>query len=194
MTKKEVLKILSICREAGIKFADTDNNILIEIWLKCFAKNTYEQVSKALFELINTKKSLFLNGLIGEIKSQIIVDTIKFLDFSTVWEILRKAMHKTHPDIPQDTLKAFNSLPPMLQHLVGSPQHLQDMEYALDRDTLESVERSNMKRLYTDLVAQTKEQLVLGKTPYWLSAEQKKELSNGNTDKLNKLIQGCLHE
>ena len=187
MTKKEVLKILTICREVGIQFTNSDNHILVDIWLKCFADNTYEEVSKALFELINSKKSLFLNGLIGEIKAQIISDKVSFMDFPTAWELLRTAMHKTHPDIPQETQKAFDSLPPILQHLVGSPRHLEDMEYKLDRHELETVERSNMKKLYADLIIKTKELLQLGKTPYWLLvAKSNKKIDNT----INKLLQG----
>lgn len=194
MTKNEVIKILAICKGAGVNFGEADNNVLIEIWINCFKDNSYSEVAKALFELIQSKEPLFVNGLIGRIKEKIIEKTVDFLDFPTAWEILRTAMRKTHPDIPQETQKAFDSLPPILQHLVGSPRHLEDMEYKLDRHELETVERSNMKKLYADLITKTKELLQLGKTPYWLSAEQKKELSNGNTDKLNNLIQGCLHE
>ena len=147
MTKKEVLKILAICREVGVQFVNSDNSILIGIWEKSFENNTYEEVSKALFELINSKKSLFLNGLIGEIKAQILADKVEFLDFSVVWELIRKAAHKTHPDIPNETRQAYLSLPPIVQHLVGSAKHLEEMEYCIDRNVLETVEKSNMRKL-----------------------------------------------
>lgn len=173
MTEKETLKILSVCRDVGVQFSNADSDTLVEVWMQCFKNNTYAEVSKALFELIQSKEPLFVNGLIGRIKEKIVESSVDFLDFSSAWELIRKAMHKTHPDIPQETIQAFNSLPPMLRHLVGSPRHLEDMEYCLDRNELETVERSNMKKMYAELVTKTKEQLALGQTPHWMPIDWK---------------------
>ena len=173
MTEKETLKILSVCRDVGVQFSNADSDTLVEVWMQCFKNESYAEVSKALFELIQSKDPLFVNGLIGRIKEKIVENTMSFLDFPTAWELIRKAMHRTHPDIPQETIQAFNSLPPMLQHLVGSPRHLEDMEYCLDRDELETVEKSNMKKMYAELVKKTKEQISLGHTPTWLPIEYK---------------------
>ena len=172
MTKNEVIKILAVCKGAGVQFGDSDKNVLVEIWSHCFEKESYAEVSKALFKLIQSKDPLFVNGLIGRIKEKIVEESIDFMDFPTVWEILRNAMHRTHPDIPEETIRAFNSLPPILKHLVGSARHLEDLEI-LDRDELETVERSNMKKLYAELVTKTKEQLALGQTPHWMPIEYK---------------------
>lgn len=172
MTKNEVIKILAVCKGAGVQFGDSDKNVLVEIWSHCFEKESYAEVSKALFKLIQSKEPLFVNGLIGRIKEKIVEESIDFMDFPTVWEILRNAMHRTHPDIPEETIRAFNSLPPILKHLVGSARHLEDLEI-LDRDELETVERSNMKKLYAELVTKTKEQLALGQTPHWMPIEYK---------------------
>ena len=188
MTKQEVIQILAICKEVGVQFANSDNNILIKIWQKSFEKNSYEEVSQALFELINSKKGLFLNGLIGEIKAQIISNKVEFLDFNSVWEILRKAMHRTHPDIPQETIAAFNSLPPMLQHLVISPEHLEEMEYCLDRNILETVEKAHMQKRYAEMVIESKNQMLLGKEPIW-----QKRIASKQEDKLQKKIGGMVN-
>ena len=83
-------------------------------------------------------------------------------------------MRKTHPDIPSETIQAFNSLPPILKQLVGSPRHLEDMEYCLDRDELETVEKSNMKKMYAELVIKSKEQMQLGNMPEWVEIDLKK--------------------
>lgn len=174
MTEKEVLKILSVCKGAGVQFGGADEDVLIDLWKQCFEDNTYQEVSKALIKLIKCKEPLFVNGLIGRIKEKIVEDSVDFLDFSQAWEMIREAMHKTHPDIPEETIKAFNSLPPMLRHLVGSARHLEDMEYCLDRDDLETVEKSNMKKMYAELVIKSKEQLQLGNAPTWLELEPKK--------------------
>ena len=188
MTEKEVLKILAVCKGAGVNFGNADEDIIIDIWKQCFKDFTYQEVSKALFKLINSKKGLFLNGLIAEIKEQIVSENVDFLDFPTAWELIRQAMHKTHPDIPAETIKAFNSLPPILQHLVGSARHLEDMEYCLDRDELETVERSNMKKMYAELVIKSKEQMQLGNMPEWIEIEPKKlgKLEGG----FKKLVEG----
>lgn len=186
MTKKEVLKILAICREIGIQFVNSDNNILVGIWYKSFENDSYEDVSRALFELINSKKSLFLNGLIGEIKAQMLTHKVEFMDFSMVWEIIRAAAHRTHPDIPAETARAFNSLPPIIQHLVGSAKHLEEMEYCLDRNILETVEKSNLKKLYTEMVIESKNQMLLGKVPVW------KKIENKQVEKINKEVMKLL--
>ena len=188
MTEKEILRILSVCKGAGVNFGDADEDVIIEIWKNCFKDFTYQEVSKALFKLINSKKGLFLNGLIAEIKEQIVSENVDFLDFPTAWELIRQAMHKTHPDIPQETIKAFNSLPPILQHLVGSPRHLEDMEACLGRDELETVEKSNMKKMYAELVIKSKEQMQLGNMPEWIEIEPKKlgKLEGG----FKKLVEG----
>lgn len=172
MTKNEVIKILAVCKGAGVQFGDSDKNVLVEIWSHCFEKESYTEVSKALFKLIQSKDPLFVNGLIGRIKEKIVEESIDFMDFPTVWEILRNAMHRTHPDIPEETIRAFNSLPPILKHLVGSARHLEDLEI-LDRDELETVERSNMKKMYAELVIKSKEQLALGQTPHWMPIDWK---------------------
>jgi hypothetical protein len=171
MTKNEVIKILAVCKGAGVNFGDSDKNVIVEIWHTCFKDNTYKEVSNALFELINAKKGLFLNGLIAEIKAQIVSKKVSFMDFNMAWEIIRNAMHQTHPDIPSETTNAFNSLPPMLQYLVGSPRHLEEMEYAIDRDKLETVEKSNLRRMYAELVTKSKEQMQLGIVPEWKKIE-----------------------
>lgn len=172
MTKNEVIKILAVCKGAGVQFGDSDKNVLVEIWSHCFEKESYAEVSKALFKLIQSKEPLFVNGLIGRIKEKIVEESIDFMDFPTVWEILRNAMHRTHPDIPEETIRAFNTLPPILKHLVGSARHLEDLEI-LDRDELETVERSNMKKMYAELITKTKEQLALGQTPHWMPIDWK---------------------
>ena len=186
MKKNEVMKILAVCKGAGVQFGDSDKNVLVEIWTQCFEDNTYEEVSKALFKLIKCKEPLFVNGLIGRIKEQIVSEKVEFLDFTDAWETIRQAMHRTHPDIPQETIQAFNSLPPILKKLVGSPRHLEDMEYCLDRDELETVEKSNMKKMYAELVTKTKEQLSLGITPHWIPIDYK-----GN-EKLEGAVKGLV--
>ena len=130
-----------------------------------------------------------MNGLIGRIKEKIVEDKVNFIDFSTAWEIIRKAMHKTHPDISSETTKAFQSLPPILQHLVGSARHLEDMEYCLDRDTLETVEKSNLRKMYAELVIKSKEQMALGVTPVYLEGKELKKLGKVG-DEIKKIAKG----
>ena len=186
MKKNEVMKILAVCKGAGVQFGDSDKNVLVEIWTQCFEDNTYEEVSKALIKLIKCKEPLFVNGLIGRIKEKIVEDSMSFLDFTEAWEIIRSAMYRTHPDIPQETIEAFNSLPPILKKLVGSARHLEDMEACLSREDLETVEKSNMKKMYAELVTKTKEQLQLGITPHWLPIDWK------HNEKLEGAVKGLV--
>lgn len=189
MTKNEVIKILAVCKGAGVQFGDSDKNVLVEIWSHCFEKESYTEVSKALYKLIQSKEPLYVNGLIGRIKEKIVEDKVNFIDFSTAWEMIRKAMHKTHPDISSETTKAFQSLPPILQHLVGSARHLEDMEYCLDRDTLETVEKSNLRKMYAELVIKSKEQMALGVTPVYLEGKELKKLGKVG-DEIKKIAKG----
>lgn len=50
MTEKEILRILSVCKGAGVNFGDADEDVIIEIWKNCFKDFTYQEVSKALLD------------------------------------------------------------------------------------------------------------------------------------------------
>ena len=167
MTKKEVLKILAVLKEVGVQFVGDTNNVLVEVWTKAFSNDTYDNVSRAVFELVELGAPLYLNGLIGKIKERIVLNSNDFMDFEQAWALITKAMHKTHPDISQETQNAFNSLPPMLQYLIQTPRHLEDMEYCLDRNVLETVEKSNLRKSYQELVSRTKQEMMLGYVPKW---------------------------
>ena len=101
MTKKEVLQILAVLKEAGVPFANSNEDVLIQLWYKCFEKIEYKEVSWAVFDLINSPEPLFLNGLIGRIKEKIVLKKHKFMDFTTLWNLILVAANKTYPPIPK---------------------------------------------------------------------------------------------
>lgn len=167
MTKKEVIQILAVLKEAGVAFNNSNETVLVQLWEKCFKDIPYKQVSQAVFELINSPQPLFLNGLIGKIKEKIINSQNKFLDFNTVWQMVLKAAHQTYPDIPEESIKAFNNLPPMVKYLVGGVANLENIEYAIKPDILETVVKSNMKKLWAELIQQTVEAKMLNQPAQW---------------------------
>jgi len=189
MTKKEILQVITMLEGAGVQFSkNIETRIVVDLWYECFKNDKLEDITKAISELIQSSEPLFLNGLIGKIRERLVAKKCQFLDFSIAWQLIREAMHKCHPDIPQETTRAYNSLPPMLKYLVGSAKHLEEMEYCLDVDVLETVEKSNMKKMYESLVAQSKADLQIGKMPMW------EQIQNARTNKLNfnitKLLEG----
>ena len=198
MTKKEVVRVLAVLKEAGVPFANSDEDVLIELWCKCFEKIEYKEVSWAIYDLINSPEPLFLNGLIGKIKEKIVLKKNNFMDFNTVWNLILDAAHKTYPPIPSMSQKAFDSLPPMVQYLVGSVKQLESLEYSVKPELVETVIKSNMKKDWDHMVKETIEDKIMGKLPIWedkvrlqdqkvkneiLKVEVKRLLENSSLDK-----------
>ena len=167
MTKKEVLQILAVLKEAGVPFANSNEDVLIQLWYKCFEKIEYKEVSWAVFDLINSPEPLFLNGLIGRIKEKIVLKKHKFMDFTTLWNLILVAAHKTYPPIPKMSREAFNSLPKIAQYLVGSIKNLENMEYNIKPELLETVVKSNMRKDWEYTIQQATEDIIAGRLPIW---------------------------
>lgn len=167
MTKKEVLQILAVLKEAGVPFANSNEEVLIKLWCKCFEKIEYKEVSWAVFDLINSPEPLFLNGLIGKIKEKIVLKQNDFMDFPTVWNLILTAAHKTYPPIPKMSREAFDSLPEMAKYLVGSIKQLEQLEYSVKPDILETVVKSNMRKDWECMIKQAVEDKIAGRLPIW---------------------------
>lgn len=198
MTKKEVVRVLAVLKEAGVPFSNSNEDVLIELWCKCFEKVEYKDVSWAIYDLINSPEPLFLNGLIGKIKEKIVLKKNNFMDFNTVWNLILVAAHKTYPPIPSMSQKAYDSLPPMAQYLVGSVKQLENLEYSVKTELLETVVKSNMRKDWEQIVKQAIEDKIMGRLPIWedkvriedqkeknemLKLEVKKILENKSLDK-----------
>ena len=167
MTKKEVLQILAVLKEAGVPFANSNEEVLIKLWCKCFEKIEYKEVSWAVFDLINSPEPLFLNGLIGKIKEKIVLKQNDFMDFPTVWNLILTAAHKTYPPIPKMSQEAFDSLPEMAKYLVGSVKQLELIEYSIKPEILETVVKSNMRKDWECAIKQAVEDKIEGRLPIW---------------------------
>lgn len=198
MTKKEVVRVLAVLKEAGVPFSNSNEDVLIELWCKCFEKIEYKDVSWAIYDLINSPEPLFLNGLIGKIKEKIVLKKNNFMDFNTVWNLILVAAHKTYPPIPKMSQEAFDSLPEMAKHLVGSVKQLENLEYSVKTELLETVVKSNMRKDWEHMIKEAVEDKIAGRLPIWedkirlqdqkvknelLKHEVKKILENNSLDK-----------
>ena len=191
MTKKEVIRILAVLKEAGVPFASSNEDVLIELWNKCFEKVEYKDVSWAIYDLINSPEPLFLNGLIGKIKEKIVLKKNHFMDFNTVWNLILAAAHKTYPPIPKMSQEAFNSLPEMAKYLVGSVKQLENLEYSVKTELLETVIKSNMRKDWEHMVKQAVEDRIMGRLPIWEDKGRLEEQKN-KTEKIKTEIKKIL--
>lgn len=181
MTREETLKILAVLKGLGVKF-EGDSQVIVEIWADCFKEDNYLEVNKAVKKLMVQEKQLFQNGLIAKIKDLLVPEDL-FLDSSTVWNEVRIAMHKSHPDVTSETVNAWNSLSPIIQKVLGNSHTLIEWEYETSRDILNTVIKSNFIKEYNNLCRIYKDDLKSGGT--MLEGLQKpKELENKENIKL----------
>jgi len=77
MNKIETAKILA-CLKVAYPAAYNDVNIedTVDLWANMFANENYDQVSKAVYSLIEKRKSTFPPS-IGEVKAEIVKDNPK---------------------------------------------------------------------------------------------------------------------
>lgn len=160
MTKEETIKILAVLKGIGVKF-EGDTDVIIGIWSDCFKNEEYSEVSNAVKKLMNTEKQLFQNGLIAKIKELLVPDNV-FPDSANAWNEVRQAMHDSHPDVISDTQKAWNSLSPLIQKVLGNAHTLIEWEYETSRDMLNTVIKSNFIREYNNLCKICKDDLKNG--------------------------------
>lgn len=149
MTKEETIKILAVLKGIGVKF-EGDTQVIIEIWADCFKNDDYFQVNSAVKKLMIQEKQLFQNGLIAKIKELLVPDNV-FPDSANAWNEVRQAMHDSHPDVISDTQKAWNSLSPIIQKVLGNSHTLIEWEYETSRDILNTVIKSNFMKEYNNL-------------------------------------------
>lgn len=146
MNKVETAKIIAVLKISGVDFKANDE-MVVSLWVDIFKEDKYEDVNIAIKKLLKQEKQLFVNGLIAKIKDLLVPEDL-FLDSSTVWNEVRIAMHKSHPDVTSETVNAWNSLSPIIQKVLGNSHTLIEWEYETNIDDLNTVIKSNFIKEY----------------------------------------------
>lgn len=183
MNKVETAKIIAVLKISGVDFKATDE-MVVSLWVDIFKEDKYEDVNIAIKKLLKQEKQLFVNGLIAKIKDLLVPEDV-FLDSTNAWNEVRQAMHDSHPDVISETQKAWDSLSPLIQKVLGNAHTLIEWEYETSTDDLNTVIKSNFIREYNNLCRIYKDDLKnggkmlesLGK-PKGLENREKSKLSN----------------
>jgi len=149
MTKEETIKILAVLKGIGVKF-DGDTQVIIEIWDDCLKEDNYLEVNKAVKKLMVQEKQLFQNGLIAKIKDLLVPEDI-FLDSANAWNEVRQSMDNGYIRNKQKNKESFNKLSVIIQKVIGSAEVLEEWEYDIEPEILNTVIKSNFIKEYNYL-------------------------------------------
>lgn len=155
MTRDEVKKILAVMFATYSNFKVNDMTVAVNAWEWALEEYSYQDISIALREYIMTSNSGFapsvsqLIGLVNKPKEMALENS--FQGEGEAWAMVRKALSNS----AYHSQEEFEALPELVRKALGSASILKTM--ALDSDFNESVESSNFKRQYRQLVDQEKE-------------------------------------
>lgn len=128
MTNEEVIKCLGILKISypvfakGLSKRDADN--LIELWTVSFADYPYEVVSRAVYDLIGTKKDFApdIAAVKERVREMCAVAAGEPTD-ADLWNLLCRAASNS----AYNSESEYQKLPEILKRYVGSPSGLRDM-------------------------------------------------------------------
>jgi hypothetical protein len=183
MTKEETTKILAVLKGIGVKF-EGDTQVIIEIWADCFKEDNYLEVNKAVKKLMIQEKQLFQNGLIAKIKELLIPENL-FLDSASAWNQVRQLMDNGYIRDKQKIKKSFSKLDLIIQKVIGSATILEEWEYDVEPEILNTVIKSNFIREYNNLCRIYKDDLKNGGK--MLEYLQPLKLTDENKENIKKL-------
>lgn len=147
MNRSETVKIMAVLQAAYPQFyakqSPDDLQNIVTLWTDLFEDEPYPLVAAATKALIKTRTSTFPPG-IGEINEKIRqISTPRELTEIEAWALVSKAIQNG----TYGAKKEFETLPSILQCLVGSPRQIRDWA-AMDESTVQSVVASNFQRSY----------------------------------------------
>ena len=190
MTRDEVTAILAVLKTAYPTFPTFYKNMsneeiedVIDLWATMFESDSAKIVTEAVRAYIATDTKGF-PPVIGQIKEKIreITHPQEMTEMEA-WGLVQKALQGALYRGQEN----YDSLPPMLQKIVGSPNQLR--EWALmDSETVNSVIQSNFMRSYKAKVVQEKEYAMLPSSTKQLIAglAQKYSLTEGKYELYSK--------
>lgn len=156
MTREETKAILAVLKAGYPNFykdmTKEDAKNTVDLWATMFADDSVRLVTEAVKSLICTLK---YPPTIADVKEKIrLLTQPQGMSELEAWNTVRRAISY------YDAQENYNSLPPMLQRLVGSPNQLR--EWALmDTETVNSVIQSNFMRSYRIMAAREREYSML---------------------------------
>ena len=183
MTRQEALAVMVMLKTAYPTFykdlSKEDINATVNLWATMFSEESIQVVTEAIKALMCTLK---YPPTIADVKEKIAMITQSpTMTEMEAWEQVRRAISF------YDAQENYNSLPPMLRRLVGSPNQLREWA-VMDVETVNSVVQSNFMRSYKAKVAQEKEYAMLPSSTKQLIAglAQKYSLPEGKYEPLSK--------
>jgi hypothetical protein len=156
MTREETKAILAVLKAGYPNFykdmTKEDAKNTVDLWATMFADDSARLVTEAVKSLICTLK---FPPTIADVKEKIhLLTQPQGMSELEAWNTVRRAISY------YDAQENYNSLPPMLQRLVGSPNQLREWA-VMDRETVNSVIQSNFMRSYKVIAAREREQVML---------------------------------
>ena len=156
MTRQEALAVMAMLKTAYPNFykdlSKEDISAAVNLWATMFSDESIQVVTEAIKALICTLK---YPPTIADVKEKIhLLTQPQGMCELEAWDTVRRAISYYNAQ------ENFNSLPPILQKIVGSPNQLR--EWALmDVDTVNSVIQSNFMRSYRVMAAREREYAML---------------------------------
>ena len=156
MTREETKAILAVLKAGYPNFykdmTKEDAKNTVDLWATMFADDSARLVTEAVKSLICTLK---YPPTIADVKEKIhLLTQPQGMSELEAWNTVRRAISY------YDAQENYNSLPPMLQRLVGSPNQLREWA-VMDRETVNSVIQSNFMRSYRIMAAREREYSML---------------------------------
>ena len=156
MTREETKAILAVLKAGYPNFykdmTKEDAKNTVDLWATMFADDSARLVTEAVKSLICTLK---FPPTIADVKEKIhLLTQPQGMSELEAWNTVRRAISY------YDAQENYNSLPPMLQRLVGSPNQLREWA-VMESETVNSVIQSNFMRSYKVMAARDREQAML---------------------------------
>ena len=156
MTRQEALAVMAMLKTAYPNFykdlSKEDISAAVNLWATMFSEESIQVVTEAIKALICTLK---YPPTIADVKEKIhLLTQPQGMCELEAWDTVRRAISYYNAQ------ENYNSLPPILQKIVGSPNQLR--EWALmDVDTVNSVIQSNFMRSYRVMAEREREYAML---------------------------------
>jgi hypothetical protein len=156
MTKKEAAKLLAIMQanyyDSMRNMTDEAIMVVVELWAKVFANDSFESVSAAVMAHMATDTNRFMPP-VGVIKNMLVkINSPAEMTEGEAWGYVSKALRNSI----YNAEKEFEKLPDAVQRVVGSPNQLREWA-AVDLAELQTVIASNFQRSFRARVASDKE-------------------------------------
>jgi hypothetical protein len=126
--------------------------VLVDLWAKVFAEDSFESVSAAVMAHISTDTNRFMPP-VGVIKNMLVkINSPAEMTEAEAWSYVSKALRNS----TYGAEKEFDKLPESVKSVVRSPSQLREWA-ALPIDELQTVVASNFQRSYRARVASDRE-------------------------------------